>query len=109
MKIAELITIDGEVITAEDLKEKKLQFELLTQLDFDAIREYFIKKTIILLAKQKETKSGGANGITPIDILEDFKWKDLQVYLDDLVKKGSLVKKQSINTEVYFTKQKTKK
>ena len=109
MKIAEIITTDGEVITIEDLKEKKLQFELLTQLDFNTVREYFIKKTIMLLAKERETKSGGSNGITSIDILENFKWKDLQVYLDDLVHKGSLIRKQSINTEVYFTKQKTKK
>jgi hypothetical protein len=109
MKIAEIITTDGEVITDENLKEKKIVFELLSQLEYNAVKEFFIKKTIILLTKDKEKKSGGSNGLTALDVIEHFKWNDLQVYLDDLVQKGSLIQKQSINTEVYFTKQKTKK
>jgi hypothetical protein len=109
MKIAEIITTDGEVITEENLKEKKVLFELLSQVDFNSLREFFIKKTIILLTKDKEKKSGGTNGLTPIEVMEEFKWKDIEVYLEELVQKGSLVKRQSINTEVYFTKQKIKK
>ena len=109
MKIAEIITTDGEVITSENLKEKKVLFELMAQLDYNVVREFFIKKTIILLTKEKEKNSGGSNGLTPVNVIEEFKFRDIEVYLEELVQKGSLVKRQSINTEVYFTKQKVKK
>lgn len=95
MKIAEIISTDGEVITNESLKEKKVVFELLAQLEYNAVKEFFIKKTIILLTKDKETKSGGSNGLIAMDVIEHFKWNDLQVYLDDLVLKGSLIKKHN--------------
>lgn len=109
MKIAEIITTDGEVITNENLKEKKVLFELMAQLDYNFVREFFIKKTIILLTKEKEKNSGGSNGLTPLNVIEEFKFKDIEVYLDELVQKGSLVKRKSINTDIYFTKPKTKK
>lgn len=108
MEIAEIITTDGEIFTKEDLSNKKLQFNLLKHLDFNTIQEFYFNKTIVANVKEKEQKSGGSNGATIIDILDNFKSSKIEPYIAELIKKGYLIKRESINLDVYFTKQKTR-
>jgi hypothetical protein len=108
MEIAEIISTDGEIFTKENLSDRALQLHLLKQIDFNIIQEFYFNKLIVSVTREKETKSNGSNGCTPINILEKFKWNFIEPYVNELISKGYLIKKQSINSEMYFTKQKTK-
>ena len=102
-KIAEIISIDGEVIPASDFgSEKEFQFKVLNSLDFESIRDFFIKKTIIQAVKDKHNSSNGSNGVTNVDLLNLFKWKDIEMYIDELEKKKMIKKRQGISLDMYF-------
>ena len=52
--IAEIILTDGEVIRASNLgSQKEFEFKVLNSLDFENIKTFFIKKSIIEAIKQK--------------------------------------------------------
>ena len=108
MEIAEIISTDGEVFTKENLSDRALQLNLLKHIDFNIIQEFYFNKLIVSTIKEKESKSNGSNGLIPIDILDKLKWSSIEPYVNELITKGYLVKKQSINSEMYFTKQKKK-
>lgn len=108
MEIAEIISTDGEVFTKENLSDRLLQLNLLKQIDFNILQEFYFNKIIISTTREKESKSNGSNGAVPINILDNFKWNCIEPYVDELITKGYLIKKQSINSEMYFTKKKTK-
>ena len=102
-KIAEIISIDGEVIPASDFgSEKEFEFKILNSLDFESIRDFFIKKTIIQAVKDKHNSSNGSNGVTNVDLLNLFKWKDIEMYIDELEKKKMIKKRQGISLDMYF-------
>jgi hypothetical protein len=108
MEIAEIITADGEVFGKEDLSDKKVQFNLLKHLDFNTVQEFYFNKMIMTTTREKETKSNGSNGATAMNILDNLKWGFIKPYVDGLIEKGYLIKRQSINSEMYFLKQKKK-
>ena len=108
MEIAEIISIDGEVFTKEDLSNKKIQFDLLRQIDFNTVQEFYFNKLIVSTTREKETKSNGSNGLIPIDLLDKLKWSSIEPHVNELIVKGYLEKIKFINGEMYFTKQKTK-
>lgn len=101
--IAEIITIDGEVHTLSDFNsEKEFEYKILNSLGFETIKDFFIKKTIIETVKQKNEISNGSNGVTSVELLNLFKWKDLNIYLEELEQKKIIQKKQGVNLEMYF-------
>jgi hypothetical protein len=101
--IAEITFDDGEILSiSETVSRKELEFKILNNLDFENIRSFFIKKTIIDVVKERHKKSNGSNGITTVELLNFFKWKDLEVHIKDLVDKKIIEKKQGINLEMYF-------
>lgn len=101
--LSAIVSLDGEVIPASDFgSEKEFQFKVLNSLDFESIRDFFIKKTIIQAVKDKHNSSNGSNGVTTVDLLNLFKWKDIEMYIDELEKKKMIKKKQGISLEMYF-------
>ena len=101
--LSAIVSLDGEVIPASDFgSEKEFQFKVLNSLDFESIRDFFIKKTIIQAVKDKHNSSNGSNGVTTVDLLNLFKWKDIEMYIDELEKKKMITKKQGISLEMYF-------
>ena len=101
--LSAIVSLDGEVIPASDFgSEKEFQFKVLNSLDFESIRDFFIKKTIIQAVKDKHNSSNGSNGVTTVDLLNLFKWKDIEIYIDELEKKKMITKKQGISLEMYF-------
>jgi hypothetical protein len=101
--IAEIISTDGEVIPASDFgSEKEFHFKILNSLDFESVRTFFIKKTIIEAVKEKQKLSNGSNGVTTVELLNLFKWKDIELYIKELEEKKVITKKQGISLEMYF-------
>ena len=80
--ITAIISLDGEVIPASDFgSEKEFEFKVLNSLDFETIRSFFIKKTIIEAVKAKHKLSNGSNGVTTVELLNLFKWNDIELYI----------------------------
>jgi hypothetical protein len=101
--IAEIILTDGEVITASDFgSEKEFEFKILNSLDFETIRAFFIKKTIIEAVKDKHNSSNGSNGVTTVELINLFRWNDIELFAKELEEKKMIEKKQGINLEMYF-------
>jgi len=102
-KIAEIITTDGEVHALSDFNsEKEFEYKILNSLEFETIRDFFIKKTIIDAVREKHNSSNGSNGVTTVDLLNLFKWKDIDIYINELVQKKIIQKKQGVSLEMYF-------
>jgi hypothetical protein len=102
-KIAEIISTDGEVHALSDFNsEKEFEYKILNSLGFENIRDFFIKKTIIDAVREKHNSSNGSNGVTTVDLLNLFKWKDIDIYINELVQKKIIQKKQGISLEMYF-------
>jgi len=98
-----IVSLDGEVIPASDFgSEKEFQFKVLNSLDFESVRDFFIKKTIIQAVKDKHNSSNGSNGVTTVDLSNLFKWKDIEMYINELEEKKMIQKKQGISLEMYF-------
>ena len=105
--ISEIISIDGEVITASDFgSQKEFEFKILNSLEFETIKTFFIKKTIIEAVKQKHNLSNGSNGITTVQLLNLFRWDDIELYIKELEEKNVISKKQGVNLEMYFINKK---
>ena len=102
-KVAEIVFDDGEVLSSSDFGSiLEFQFKILNSLDFETIKSFFIKKTIIEVVKERHKTSNGSNGVTTVELLDIFKWKDLDFYIQELVDKKIIEKKQGINLEMYF-------
>jgi hypothetical protein len=102
-KIAEIIFNDGEVLSSSEFgSDLEFEFKVLNSLDFESIKNFFIKKTIIEMVREKHKTSNGSNGITTVELLNIFKWKDIETYAQELVDKKIIEKKQGINLEMYF-------
>jgi len=101
--IAEIILADGEVISISDCaSENEFQIKVLNSLDFESIRSFFIKKTIVDTVKEKHKLSNASNGVSTIELLNLFKWNDLETYLSELEEKKIIQKRQGVNLEMYF-------
>jgi hypothetical protein len=102
-KIAEIISVEGEVFSVTDFgSQNEFDFKILNSLDFEIIKAFFIKKTIIDTIRHKHKISNGSNGVTTVELINLFKWNDIEVYIDELVAKKFIVKKQGISLEMYF-------
>jgi hypothetical protein len=98
-----IVTLDGEVIPASDFGSiKEFQYKILNSLEFDTLKEFFIKKTIIQAVKQKHELTNGSNGVTSVELINLFKWNDIEFYIDELERKKVIQKKQGVNLEMYF-------
>jgi hypothetical protein len=101
--IAEIISSEGVVNTLSDFKsQKEFEYKILNSLEFETIRDFFIKKTIIDAVREKHNLSNGSNGVTTVDLLNLFKWKDIETYINELVEKKIIQKKQGVSLEMYF-------
>jgi len=101
--IAEIISNEGEVFTESDFKsEKEFEYKILNSLEFETIKDFFIKKTIIEALKQKDNFSNGSNGATTVELLNIFRWEDIELYINELEQKKIIQKKQGISLEMYF-------
>jgi hypothetical protein len=101
--LSAIVTLDGEVIPASDFgSEKEFEFKVLNSLDFEIIRAFFIKKTIIEAVKAKHKLSNGSNGVTTVELLNIFKWNDIELYIKELEEKRIIKKQQGISLEMYF-------
>lgn len=106
-KIAEIILTDGEVICASEFDTvNEFQFKVLNSLDFKIIKSFFIKKTIIEAVKAKHNLTDGSNGVSTVEILNIFKWKDIESYISELENKNVIKKRQGVNLEMYFLNKK---
>ena len=93
----------GEVIPASDFEsEKEFQYKVLNSLNFDTVKDFFIKKSIIDMVRERHNISNGSNGVSTVEILNLFKWKDLESYIDELEAKKVIHKKQGISLEMFF-------
>ena len=102
-KIAEIILADGEVISPSNFgSEKEFEFKILNSLDFQSIRDFFIKKTLIQAVREKHNSSNGSNGVTTVELLNLFKWNDIEAYVNELEQKKIIEKKKGVNLEMYF-------
>lgn len=102
-KIAEIISIDGEVISLSDCtSEKEFEYKILNSLDFQNIKSYFIKKTIIELVKERHKKTNGSNGVTTVEMMNILKREDIEPFLNELQEKKIIELKKGINSDMYF-------
>lgn len=102
-KIAEIISNEGEVVALTDYNsEMEFEFKVLNFLEFESIRNFFIKKTIIEAIKEKHKLSNGSNGVTTVELLNLFKWQDIELYINELEEKKIIQKKQGISLQMYF-------
>lgn len=102
-KTVEFISEEGEVFAINNFNsEKEFEFKLLNSLDFQTIKTFFIKKTIIELVKEKSKLSNSSNGVTVIELLNFFKFNEINQYLEELELKKIIQKKKGINSEMYF-------
>ncbi len=101
--ITAIVSLDGEVIPASDFgSEKEFEFKVLNSLDFESVRAFFIKKSIIEAVKAKHKLSNGNNGVTTVELLNLFRWNDIKAYIEELEEKKIIKKKQGVNLEMYF-------
>lgn len=101
--ITAIVSPDGEIIPASDFgSEKEFQFKILNSLDFENIRDFFIKKTIFQAVKEKQKLTNGSNGVTAIELNNLFKWSDIAIYLDELESKKIIKMQKGINSDMYF-------
>jgi len=101
--IAEIVLADGEVVSLSELSsQKEFEYKVLNSLDFENIKSFFIKKTIIQAVKEKHNLSNGSNGLTTIELVNIFKFKDFEVYLEELQAKKIIKMKKGINLNMYF-------
>lgn len=102
-KINAIVSLDGEIISASDFNsENEFQFKVLNSLDFQIIKDFFIKKTIFEAIKEKKKLSNGSNGVTAVELNNLFKWDDIAIYLDELESKKIIKMRKGINLDMYF-------
>jgi len=102
-KLSAIVLLDGEIVSASDFgSDKEFQFKVLNSLDFESIRDFFIKKTIFQAVKAKHTLSNGSNGLTPIELLSLFQWTDIEMYVNELESKKIIKIQKGINSDMYF-------
>ncbi len=105
--ISEIILTDGEVIPTTNFgSRKEFEFKILNSLEFETIKTFFIKKSIIEAVKQKHNLSNGTNGVTTVQLLNLFRWEDIELYIKELEEKNVILKKQGVNLEMYFINKK---
>jgi hypothetical protein len=108
--ISAIINTDGEVIASTDFgSEREFDFKVLNLVDHDILKEFFIKKTIMEAVRERHKTSNGSNGITTVEILNLFKWEELEDYVIELEKIRAINKKQGINLEMYFLPKKVRR
>lgn len=102
-KIAEIVSVDGEVISNSDFgSEKEFEFKVLNSLSFESIKSFFIKKTIIEAVKNKHNLTNGSNGVTTIELTHLIKWNDISSYLEELESKKIINMRKGVNSDMYF-------
>jgi hypothetical protein len=102
-KISAIISTDGEIIPSSDFgSEKEFQFKTLNSLDFESVKDFFIKRTIFQAVKEKHNLSNGSNGVTSVELNNLFKWTDIEVYIKELENKNLIKTQKGINSEMYF-------
>ena len=78
--IAEIISNEGVVNTMSDFKsQKEFEYKILNSLEFETIKEFFIKKSIIDAVKQNYAHTSRNIDRTSFDdksLLQYFKTKD---------------------------------
>ena len=102
-KIAEIISVDGEVVSLSDFtSEKEFDFKILNSLDFQTIREFFIKKNILDAVREKHKLSNGSNGVSIVELMNLFKLNEIEIYVNELEQKKIIQKKKGISLDLYF-------
>lgn len=101
--ITAIISLDGEIVSVTDFdSEKEFQFKVLNSLNPENIKDFFIKKTILDAVREAHKKSNGSNGMNTVQLLNLFKWSDLELYIKELEEKKLITKKQGVNLEMYM-------
>jgi hypothetical protein len=102
-KIGEVITNEGEVLSpSECATEKEFDYKVLNLLDFESIKSFFIKKTIIEAVKERHKISNGSNGVSVVELGNLFKWADIEDYVKELESKKIVKMRKGINSDLYF-------
>lgn len=102
-KIGEIILADGEVLSSSNFaSENEFVFKILNSLDFQSVKSFFVKKTIIEAVKEKHAISNGSNGVTTVELLNLFKWSDIEIYTEELEQKKIIKKRKGINHQMFF-------
>jgi hypothetical protein len=105
--ISEIILSDGEVLSM-DASESQKQFDhkILSNLDFESVKSFFIKKCVLEAVKEKHNLTNGSNGVTQNEFLNLLKWNDIEPLIAELEQKKIIKKRQGINLEMYFLNKK---
>ena len=97
--IAEVITTDGEVISSE---EENFFIKVLNQVPHNELKDYFLKKEMLLKIKENHTKSNGSCGINQIQLKNIVSFDELEKTLNYLEEKKQIQKREGVNHELYF-------
>jgi hypothetical protein len=101
--ITAIVSEDGEVISMSDFgSEKEFVFKVLNGLEFETVKDFFIKKTIIDAVRDRHKTSNGSNGVPVVELLNLFKWQDLEPYILELEQKRFIKRQQGINSILFF-------
>ena len=103
--IAEVITIDGEVISSD---EENFFINVLNQVPYNELKDYFLKKQMLLKIKENHKKSNGSCGINQIQLKNIVSFEELERTLNYLQEKKQITKREGINHELYFLNTKNK-
>jgi hypothetical protein len=101
--IQEVITNDGLIISIE---ENEFYTKTLNEIPFIEIKNYFIKKAILLAVKENDKKTNGKSGITAVQLKEIISLNDIQEQLFFLEEKKVIIKRKGLNCSLYFQNKK---
>lgn len=109
-KITAIVSEDAELISASDFSsEKEFTYKILNGLDFDALKDFFIKKTIIDKVRERHKTSNGSNGVSVVELINLFKWQDIEPYVLELEQKKFIKRQKGINSILFFIPKTVKK
>jgi hypothetical protein len=103
--IAEIITTDGEVISST---EENFFIKVLNQVPHEELKDYFLKKEMLLKIRENHKKSNGSCGINQIQLKNIVSFEELEKTLNYLQEKKQITKREGVNHEMYFLNTKNK-
>ena len=103
--IAEIITIDGEVIPST---EQDFYIMLLDSVPDKDLNDYFLKRKLLSKVILNHKQTNGSYGLSMIQLRSLFSFEEIEKALQQLQEKKQITKREGINHELYFLNTKNK-